>query len=161
MVKRIVAVGVLLVMLFSLMSCGEDEDMKKSIPFKEGVFEGRFIGLSGGETFKEIIRSQEELISFFDEHEVSWIAAPIWERYDAKYFESQALIFYFFWITDNSIERYVEDVCVQENSLTIKIIRKGTHENQVEGFKRLIVEVEKSDVITVEKIESIVRYVNN
>jgi len=133
------------------------------IPFREGVFGGRYTSLNGDETFSAIIRSQHDLITFFSGNDIDWHhVTPIWERYGDDYFENNALLLYFFSETSTDIIISIDNVVADETTLTISLVSRvyGNALNCAMQFVPLVIEVSQNDIDNATNLGISIRYEN-
>lgn len=131
------------------------------LSFEEKAFGGQFIGLSGNESLSAIIRSQQELTSFFDEHDVNWgTTTPIGERYGGVFFQSKALMFYCFWATSTDISYSVDSINVDNGAITLALLGSsyGSAVNDMMQFVTILIEVEKSDMSDINSFSVYIRH---
>ncbi|MCL2796754.1 MAG: hypothetical protein FWD58_01690 [Firmicutes bacterium] len=159
MLKKFIGLATVALMLFSLAACKppkKENPMGNSIAFEEVAFGGNFVGLNETEKFSVIIRSQQELMDFFDNRNVNWQAAPIWENHDGEFFENEVLVLVFFWTSGSNIERAIDNVYVDGETLTLQLIWRYYSDavTDDELFSFYILSVSKTEVIDVNEIKT-------
>lgn len=143
----------------------KEDEIEKKIEFEKVDFNG-MVHRNGSANFFSIIRSKDELTAFFEEVEIdAWApwrpVTPLWEIYEAEFFESKALVFYFYTESDSSVERYVDSVYIKGKTLTIKIIQNGVPINLNLAYCQFIIEVNKSDISKAKDIVHVFQCVEN
>lgn len=123
------------------------------IPFQIGVSGIPQHG-SSMSTMTKLVREHEGLTSTFDESEIDWENdIAIWERYDADFFENNALILQFFWAHCDSTVYSIETVWVNGETINIDIVGRGATENDSTYLVTLVVEVANSDIADATNID--------
>jgi|GEM_PF-2435703 len=129
------------------------ENSSVSIEFNTSAFGGYFVNIHyfDNKGIATIIRSVSELVSFFDSYEIYWITNPIWEHYDNVFFESYALMLFFFRTTGvlgSQFSLYVESVEFNNNALTLHILSNSYTDMRTDNsiIVPFVVEVYNKDI---------------
>ena len=137
------------------------------IKFKVEYLQGNFINNSMG-NFTRLANSNEELTSLFNDYEMKWnYDTPIWESYNADFFENKTLVLVFGWYDDATIDYSVDEVAVDGVTLNVSIVGKANKEIDGNGnfdintdtrYISYVIEVYKIDVLNVKNIVKKVFY---
>jgi hypothetical protein len=122
---------------------------ENSIVFEEASLGGYFIVLNDEELTQTIIANKNELIAFFDNHEIAWAnGVPLWECYSDEFFEESALLLYFAVTPSISVTYVLYDISMTSGSLILHIEAQiyGNVSLDAEGFISFVIEVRKSDI---------------
>lgn len=138
--------------MFGLSACNT-----KSIKFKELKINAQFHHLNGKESSLAIIRSHQELVDFYSEYSHDWMNnEPIWNVYKDDYFNKKAIIVYLYYESGSNVNRYVNEVMVDDSVLTLKMVWKldpNAGINCDHGLYVHYVEVSKDKIKNVTAIE--------
>lgn len=93
----------------------------KAIPFKNQSYSNKVIdnGIIEGNI---VLRSYAELENFFANYHVVQDEKFILDQYNKSFFNSNALVFCFYWTTDARIKRQIANVYAEEEKLQVEII---------------------------------------
>lgn len=97
---------------------------KKYITFKSLMFNGNFSELIGDEIISNIFFSKDEMINEFSKFEIIWNGAPLWANLYDNYFEDKVVVAYFYWIGGSNIERNVNSIAIDNDTLEINLVEK-------------------------------------
>jgi hypothetical protein len=150
--KKVICLGMAIaVSIVGLTACTgdmEDELIGNKVNFEEKSF-GGFFNLSYNEKLSTIAYSQEELTLLFEEYNTNWQwSTLIWERYGDEFFESKALLLYFFWATSTDLSFSVNDIRIDGEELKLYLVGSyyGDALNDCMKFVPIVVEVAKTDI---------------
>jgi len=148
MLKRIVALGVMLVMLFGFAGCSGG----KGIWFIIGDI-GDFSAEAPEEhpVITKLIKSVNELQRFCDESGIRYGG----EKYDESYFNEKALLVYSFVNESISITIHIDSLKVDNETMTINITRRVPRGGQLDAvaYRFYAFEVNQSDIAKIDDIQ--------
>jgi len=116
-------------------------------------FRGYFpaTNFAGTEKITAIFRSSEELISFFENYEVSW-SIPIWEEFDNNFFEEQALLLFIFHdagLLGSQTLIMNRDLRVGSERVALNL-RMNSHNNSIGLVATIMLTVDNKDIGNIE-----------
>ena len=131
-----------------------ESENKKFITSKPLTFNGNFSELIGDEIISDIFFSKDEMINEFSKYEIIWNGAPLWANLCDNYFENKVIVAYFYWIGGSNIERNVDSIVIDNDTLEINLFEKNNDPFTLDDlvFFPILLEVNKDDINPVEKI---------
>lgn len=102
----------------------------------------------------QIVTSMEELVALFDAYKVTWYGEPFVESLPEGYFEEKAIVFYFYLTSGDNIQREIQGVFLDGNTLRLDMLATSSDNWINDIFTPHLFSV-GIDKIHVEKIEKI------
>ncbi len=138
MIKKLFILLVTLMMCSGLIACANSA-------YRQGDFGGTFVYASAS-IEPVLITKQNELIYIFSEYDIVWDnGLAIWQRYDNKFFEKNALILYFFGVSgDEEPDITIDKIEIDDDLIQVSLIQHGLTEGLMYFQKNMVIEINKN-----------------
>lgn len=102
----------------------------------------------------QIVTSMEELVALFDAYKVTWYGEPFVESLPEDYFEEKAIVFYFYLTSGDNIQREIQGVFLDGNTLRLDMLATSSDNwiNDIFTPHLFSVGIDKTHVEQIEEI---------
>ena len=160
--KRIIFLAIFFT--FTLMSLTLGCDATKLKPEREEInFRvGSSSIFSGSTSYGTLlINNHRQLKEYYEGQRFEWVdGVPIWERYSSDFFDENTLVSHTFGVSGFSPPEFeIEKLVKEGKTLTVYIIQHGMSMGFAYFSITILIEVNKSDVLNVQNIETITKII--